>query len=78
MADKKEEAKQDKREGGVGMEKDDTQDAEVAGRAKRILYTCWNDGAANYVNPAWNWFTCWRCGVTFYSDGKGGYSSGDY
>ena len=76
MAHKKE--KPGKGPGGIGLEKDDAQGAEVAGRAKRILYICWNDGAGNYVDPAWTWFSCWRCGVIMYSDGKGGYSSGDY
>jgi hypothetical protein len=75
MAHKKEEAKPGKGLGGIGLEKDDAQGAEVAGRTKRILVTCWNDGAANYVNPTWGWFTCWRCGVTFYPDEKGGYTA---
>jgi hypothetical protein len=75
MADKKEEAEPGKGNGGAGLEKDDAQGAEVAGRAKRILYTCWNDGAGNYIDPAWTWFSCWRCGTVLYSDGQGGYTS---
>jgi hypothetical protein len=46
--------------GGIGREKE----SEVTGRGKGFLYTCWNDGAGNYVDPNWEWFTCWRCGVT--------------
>jgi hypothetical protein len=45
--------------GGIGREKE----SEVAGRGKGFIYTCWNDGAGNYVDPDWEWYTCWRCGV---------------
>ena len=36
---------------GVGKEKDDGAGAEVAGRSRMLLYTCFNDGAANYTDP---------------------------
>jgi len=53
--------------GGKGQEKDETAGAEVAGRGKRmLLYTCFNDGAGNYVDPSWTWFSCWRCGGLYY------------
>ena len=74
MADKPEEADQRKGPGGTGVEKEE---AEVAGRARRLLWVCWNDGAGNYVDPTWKWFSCWKCGAVMYSDGKGGYTS-DY
>jgi len=48
--------------GGIGKEKDESGNAEVAGRKRQLLYTCFNDGAGNYVDPSWTWFTCWRCG----------------
>jgi hypothetical protein len=51
--------------GGVGKEKDEGANAEVAGRSKRLLYTCLSDGAGNYVGPDWEWFTCWRCGTMY-------------
>lgn len=47
--------------GGTGKEKE-SEGAEVAGRGKQLLYVCFNDGAGNYVDPDWKWFTCWRCG----------------
>jgi hypothetical protein len=31
-----------------------------------LLYTCWRDGAGNYVHSNWTWFTCWRCGALNY------------
>jgi hypothetical protein len=31
-----------------------------------LLYTCWHDGAGNYVHSNWSWFTCWRCGALNY------------
>jgi hypothetical protein len=52
--------------GGPGKEKEESADAEVAGRSKGLLYTCFNDGAGNYVDPSWTWFTCWRCGNLTY------------
>ena len=53
--------------GGLGKEKGDSAGGEVGGRGKRtVLYTCFRDGAQNYVDPDWKWFTCWRCGVVTY------------
>jgi hypothetical protein len=52
--------------GGVGMEKDPVESAEAGGRGRSILYICFNDGAENYVDSAWKWFTCWRCGTKGY------------
>jgi hypothetical protein len=49
---------------GVGREKDESEGAEVAGRGKPFLYTCYNDGAGNYIDPDWKSWTCWRCGTT--------------
>jgi hypothetical protein len=40
-------------------------DGEVSGRTK-VLYTCWNDGAGNWVPANWIWFTCWNCGALNY------------
>jgi len=38
-------------------------DAEVGGRVKQLLYTCFNCGAGNYVEPnSTKPFSCWRCG----------------
>jgi hypothetical protein len=59
MADEKTGKKPDQ-EGGIGTEKEGTEEA--GGRYRRVLYTCWRDGAANYVHSNWSWFTCWRCG----------------
>ena len=50
----------------LGKEKDEAAGAEVAGRARTLLYTCLNDGAGNYIQPDWKWFTCWRCGGLYY------------
>jgi hypothetical protein len=37
--------------------------AEVSGRGKSFLYTCYNCGAGNYVDPKFaSTFSCWRCG----------------
>jgi hypothetical protein len=52
--------------GGAGTEKDEAGGAEVAGRSRKLLYTCFNDGAGNYVESDWTWFTCWRCGNLTY------------
>jgi hypothetical protein len=60
----KETDKQPDGPGGIGKEKDESESAEVAGRGSQILYTCFNDGAGNYVDPNWKWWTCWRCGTT--------------
>ena len=40
-------------------------EGEVSGRTK-VLYTCWNDGAGNWVPSNWAWFTCWNCGALNY------------
>jgi hypothetical protein len=47
-------------EGGSGGETGSS--AEVAGRTRQLIYTCFNCGAGNYVDPSWKYFTCWRCG----------------
>lgn len=65
MADEKTGRKPEK-EGGRGMESD-TPETEASPRVKRMAYTCWNDGVANYVEPGWEWFTCWRCGALVYT-----------
>ncbi len=51
--------------GGVGKEAGENQTAEVAGRSKALLYTCFNDGAGNYIDPNWEWFQCWKCGSIY-------------
>ena len=53
--------------GGLGMEKDPPAPVEAAPRSKRMAYICWNDGASNFVEPGWEWFTCWRCGALVYT-----------
>jgi hypothetical protein len=60
-------------EGGAGVENEEaespeTEGAEAGGRRhhRRLLYTCWHDGASNYVHGHWTWFTCWRCGALNY------------
>jgi hypothetical protein len=66
MADEKSGKKPDK-EGGSGTEKEEAEGGEAGGRHRRTrLYTCWNDGAGNYVSAYWSWFTCWRCGALNY------------
>ena len=67
MADEKMERKPEEGKTGVGKEKDDAGGAEVAGRSRMLLYTCFNDGAGNYIDPSWRWFTCWRCGALNYT-----------
>jgi hypothetical protein len=58
--------KQPEGPGHVGLEKDPNESAEVGGRGKKyLLYTCFNDGAGNYVDPDAKWFSCWRCGSTY-------------
>jgi hypothetical protein len=52
--------KQPEGKGGIGDEKDNSEGAEVAGRGRKVLYTCFNDGAGNYIDLDWAWFTCWR------------------
>jgi hypothetical protein len=56
-----------KGQGGIGDQKPETENLEVGGRVRRRqLYTCFRDGAQNYVDPSWNWFMCWQCsGVTY-------------
>jgi hypothetical protein len=63
MADEKTGKKPDKA-GGSGTEKGDS--GEAGGRGRKVLYTCFNDGAGNYVDSNWTWFTCWRCGALNY------------
>ena len=53
--------------GGAGLEKDPPAPVEAAPRSKRMAYICWNDGASNFVEPGWEWFTCWRCGALVYT-----------
>jgi hypothetical protein len=67
MADQKSGRKPDK-PGGLGIEKDPpAKAAEAEPRSKRMAYICWNDGASNFVEPGWEWFTCWRCGALVYT-----------
>ena len=47
--------------GGAGKEKDESEGAQVSGRGRQLIYTCFQCGAQNYVDPNWTWFTCWRC-----------------
>lgn len=66
MADEKIGKKPDK-DGGVGAEKDHPENTEDGGRSgSKLLYTCWRDGAGNYVPGNWSWFICWRCGTLNY------------
>jgi hypothetical protein len=51
--------------GQIGWEKDPSQNEEAGGRARAILYTCWNDGAGNYIDLNAKWWSCWRCGSTY-------------
>ena len=66
MAEEKMERKPEDGKTGVGKEKDESAGAEVAGRGRQLLYTCFNDGMGNYVDPKWESFTCWRCGTVGY------------
>lgn len=59
--------KKPEKEGGRGMQSAGPDTGEATPRAKRMAYTCWNDGVANYVEPGWEWFTCWRCGSLVYT-----------
>jgi hypothetical protein len=52
--------------GGAGAEKDESEGAEVAGRGRTLLYVCFADGAGNYIDSSWTWFSCWRCGSLTY------------
>jgi hypothetical protein len=64
MADEKSGKKPDQA-GGSGTEKGGDA-SEAGGRGRQLLYTCFNDGAGNYVDSNWRWFTCWRCGALNY------------
>jgi hypothetical protein len=64
MADEKTGKKPDE-QGGSGTEKG-ADAGEAGGRGRSMLYTCFNDGAGNYVDGSWRWFTCWRCGALNY------------
>jgi hypothetical protein len=58
------EAKADKNpegNGGAGREKDVSEGAQVSGRGRQLIYTCFQCGAQNYVDANWTWFTCWQC-----------------
>lgn len=55
------------KKGGRGIETAGPETEEAGPRVKRLAYTCWNDGVANYVEPGWEWFTCWRCGSLVYT-----------
>ena len=48
----------------AGKEKDESAGAEVSGRKRSLLYTCFNCGAGNYIDPNADpmAFSCWRCG----------------
>jgi hypothetical protein len=59
--------KQPEKQGGPGRENAGPETSEAGPRSKRMAYTCWNDGASNYVEPGWEWFTCWRCGALVYT-----------
>jgi hypothetical protein len=48
----------------VGKQEPDADANEAGGRAKPMLFTCYNDGAGNYLYAVSNGqFTCWRCGT---------------
>ena len=59
--------KKPEKPGGAGLEKDPPESVEAEPRSKRMAYICWNDGASNFVEPGWEWFTCWRCGALVYT-----------
>lgn len=46
--------------GGRGEEKENG-GADAGGRSRQVIYSCFNCGAENYVDPNWTWFTCWKC-----------------
>ena len=48
--------------GGRGREKG-ADSGEAGGRSAQSVYTCFNCGALNYVDPSWTWFTCWKCNL---------------
>jgi hypothetical protein len=73
VADEARDQKSPQPTGGVGREKVGPEEVEVGGRKRKwILYACWSDGAGNYVDPDWGFFTCWKCGVTYcvHADGS--------
>jgi hypothetical protein len=47
--------------GGPGKKEPDA--GEASGRGRQLLYSCFNCGAQNYVDPDWTWFTCWQCNL---------------
>ena len=65
MADEKTGKKPTDKQGGKGGEKGGDS-GEASGRGTQLLYTCFNDGAGNYVSTGWNYFTCWKCGALNY------------
>jgi hypothetical protein len=49
----------------LGKQEPDSDPNEASGRAKPLLFTCFNDGAGNYVTASsCGRFVCWRCGAT--------------
>ena len=64
MADEKS-GKKPGEQGGTGKDKGGDS-GEAGGRAKTDLWTCFNDGAGNYVDPGWTYFICWSCGALNY------------
>lgn len=65
MADEKAGTKPDK-SGGSGKEQGGDS-GEAGGRGKDSLWTCFNDGAGNYIDPNWDYFVCWKCGALNYT-----------
>jgi hypothetical protein len=65
MADEKTGTKPTDKQGGKGGEQGGDQ-GEAGGRGRQMLYTCFNDGAGNYVDASWSYFTCWKCGALNY------------
>jgi hypothetical protein len=65
MADAKTGKKPTDKQGGKGGEKGGDS-GEAGGRGSQLLYTCFNDGAGNYVSAGWTYFTCWKCGALNY------------
>jgi hypothetical protein len=60
--------KQKEGPGGMGKENPNG-GSEAGGRGRQLLWTCFNDGAGNYIDPDWKWWSCWRCGTTYFADG---------
>jgi hypothetical protein len=65
MADENAGKKPTDKQGGKGGEKGGDA-GEAGGRGSQLLYTCFNDGAGNYVQSGWTYFTCWKCGALNY------------